>query len=73
MLSSYALVRECSQLCEVKPQCTVNLGVAYEWKHLDIDISLKNITNNQYRIGSALMFGVPRQGRQFLAKATLKL
>ena len=72
MLSSYALVRECSQLCEVKPQCTVNLGVSYEWKHLDIDISLKNITNNQYRIGSALMFGVPRQGRQFLAKATLK-
>ena len=57
---------------EVKPQCVLGLGLGYEWKHLDIDITAQNITNNDYKVGSLLSDGVPRKGRQILGKLTFK-
>lgn len=57
---------------EVKPQGVVGLGLGYEWKYLDIDVSLQNITNNDYKVGSTLSDGVPRKGRQILGKVTIK-
>ncbi len=56
----------------VKPQFTLGVGAGYETKWLNIDLSLKNITNNQHKIGSVLTDGIPRAGRQFLAKMTFK-
>lgn len=56
----------------VKPQFTFGVGAGYETKWLNIDLSLKNITNNQHKIGSVLTDGIPRAGRQFLAKMTFK-
>ena len=57
---------------EVKPQCVLGLGLGYEWKHLDMDITAQNITNNDYKVGSLLSDGVPRKGRQILGKLTFK-
>lgn len=56
----------------IKPQITLCLGVGYETKWLNIDLSLKNITDNQYKIGSVLTDGIPRAGRQLLGKMTFK-
>ena len=56
----------------VHPQFTFGLGVSYETKWLDFDLSLKNLTNNQYNLGSVLTDGIPRAGRQFLGKITFK-
>ncbi len=61
-----------AQLNRVAPQCIVGLGFNYEWKYLDINISLKNIFNNKHRIGSMLSDGIPYQGRSFLGKFTVK-
>lgn len=72
MQSTFHGYMEYSLLHEVRPQCTIGLGLSYEWKHLDLDVSVKNITDNQYCIGSMLTCGVPRPGRQFVAKATVK-
>lgn len=73
MMATYCLLTDVSQLNEVKPQCTLGVGLSYEWKHLDLDLSVKNITNRQYCIGSMLTAGVPRAGRQIMVKATVKL
>ena len=72
MMATYCMLEDVSQLYEVKPQCTIGLGLSYEWKHLDLDVSVRNITNNQYCIGSMLTAGVPRPGREIMAKATVK-
>ncbi len=56
----------------VKPQITLGCGLGYETKWLNIDLSIKNITNNQYCIGSVFSDGIPRAGRQFLGKLTFK-
>ena len=56
----------------VAPQCVVGIGANYEWKYLDINLSLKNLFNNKYRIGSMLSDGVPHAGRSFIAKVTVK-
>ena len=56
----------------VNPQITLGCGLGYETKWLNIDLSLKNITNNQYCIGSVFSDGIPRAGRQFLCKLTFK-
>ena len=56
----------------VAPQCVVGIGAIYEWKYLDINLSLKNLFNNNYHIGSMLSDGVPYAGRSFLAKVTVK-
>ena len=61
-----------SSIEEVKPQSIISLGIGYEWKYLDIDITAHNITNNDYKIGSLLADGVPRKGRQILGKLTVK-
>lgn len=73
MMASAIFTQNYSEIISVKPQCTLGIGATYAWKHLDIDLSLKNITNNEYKVGSALTYGIPRPGRQFLAKVTLKL
>ena len=56
----------------IAPQCVVGIGANYEWKYLDINLSLKNLFNNNYSIGSMLSDGVPHAGRSFLAKVTVK-
>ena len=61
-----------SSIEEVKPQSIISLGIGYEWKYLDIDITLHNIGDNDYKIGSLLADGVPRKGRQILGKLTVK-
>ena len=56
----------------IAPQCVVGIGANYEWKYLDINLSLKNLFNNKYSIGSMISDGVPHAGRSFLAKVTVK-
>ncbi len=56
----------------VKPHFTLGIGAGYETKWLNIDLSLKNITDNQYNVGSVLTDGIPRAGRQLLGKLTFK-
>ena len=56
----------------VAPQFVMGLGVDYEWKYLDLNLSLKNVFNNKYSIGSMLADGNPRPGRSFVAKLTVK-
>jgi outer membrane receptor protein involved in Fe transport len=56
----------------IAPQCVVGIGANYEWKYLDINLSLKNLFNNNYSIGSMISDGVPHAGRSFLAKVTVK-
>ena len=72
MLFTYFNGEEVSKVHEVSPRCTIGLGACYEWKHLTLDVMMKNITDNQYCVGSMLTAGVPRQGRQVIAKATVK-
>ena len=57
---------------EIRPQGIISLSLGYEWKHLDIDITAQNLTNNDYKVGSLLSDGVPRKGRQILGKFTFK-
>lgn len=65
-----------TEICDIQrisPRCNIGIGATYEWKHLDIDLRVKNITDNRYAIGSMLSFGTPHAGRQFIAKARVKL
>lgn len=68
-----SLDTETCDIQRISPRCNIGIGATYEWKHLDIDLRVKNITDNRYAIGSMLSFGTPHAGRQFIAKATLKL
>ena len=61
-----------TEVHRVAPQIVPSVSLGYEWKYLDMDLSLKNITNRQYLIGSTLSDGVPRNGRQLLFKLTVK-
>lgn len=63
------LIRE---MYSVAPQCIASIGLSYNWRYLDIDLSLKNIFNSEYKIGSMLVDGIPHAGRQFLTKVTVK-
>lgn len=72
IILSSALQQNINQINKVNPQLVLSLSVGYEWKHLDLDLMLQNITNNEYKVGSILFDGVPRKGRQFVAKATVK-
>lgn len=72
LFSSFANEEFINVFTEVKPQVKCNIGVGYEWKHLDIDLSVKNVFNTQYKIGSMLIDGIPHPGRQFLGRVTVK-
>lgn len=72
IILSSALQQNVNQINKVNPQFVLGVSVGYEWKHLDLDLMLQNITDNQFKVGSILFDGVPRKGRQFLAKATVK-
>ena len=72
VILSYAMKQTIGSIEEVKPQAIINLGLGYEWQYLDIDITIHNITDNDYKIGSLLADGVPRKGRQILGKLTVK-
>lgn len=61
-----------SEIYRVKPQCDIGLGLSYTSKVFDVDLSLKNLLNNQYKIGSMLIDGIPHAGRQFIGKVTFK-
>jgi outer membrane receptor protein involved in Fe transport len=50
----------------------MGIGADYEWKYLDLSLSLKNVFNNKYSIGSMLADGTPRPGRAFVAKLSIK-
>lgn len=56
----------------VAPQFVMGIGADYEWKYLDLNLSLKNVFNNKYSIGSMLAEGIPHPGRSFVAKLTVK-
>lgn len=56
----------------VAPQFVLGVGANYEWKYLDLSLSLKNVFNNKYHIGSMLADGIPHPGRAFVAKLTVK-
>lgn len=73
VLNSFKMQEDIAETTKVEPLIVASIGLGYEWKYLDIDISLKNITNNQYKIGSMLTNGVPHAGRQLLAKITFKI
>lgn len=72
VILSSAMKQTIGSIEEVKPQAVINLGLGYEWQYLDIDITIHNITDNDYKIGSLLADGVPRKGRQILGKLTVK-
>lgn len=72
-MSTFAFAKSIEEIHKVSPQCNVGLGIGYEWKYLDIDLSLKSLTDNQYPVGSMLVDTIPHVGRQFLAKVTVKL
>lgn len=72
LFSSFLYGQFTSNLLEEKPQCIAGLGLSYNWRFLNIDLSLKNIFNNEYKIGSMLVDGVPHPGRSFLTKLTFK-
>lgn len=72
LIFSSALHNVVGEMQEVKPQAVLSLGIGYEWKYLDLDLTLHNITNNQFKVGSLLSDGVPRKGRQVLGKVTVK-
>lgn len=61
-----------TEYVKVNPQVVFNLGVTYDWKYLDISVNLKNITNNEYKVGSNLNEGVPHAGRQIIGKFIVK-
>lgn len=56
----------------VAPQFVMGIGADYEWKYLDLSLSLKNVFNNKYSAGSMLADGIPNPGRAFVAKLTVK-
>lgn len=72
VILSFGMKQTIGSIEEVKPQGIISLGVGYEWQYLDIDITLHNIGDNDYKIGSLLADGVPRKGRQILGKLTVK-
>lgn len=61
-----------SEMYRVKPQCNIGLGLSYTSKIFEVDLSLRNLLNNKYKIGSMLIDGVPHAGRQFIGKVTFK-
>ena len=61
-----------SEFYRVKPQCNIGLGLSYTSNIFEVDLSLRNLLNNQYKIGSMLIDGVPHAGRQFIGKVTFK-
>lgn len=72
LFSSFLYGEFTSNLFEEKPQCVCGMGLSYNWRFISLDLSLKNIFNNEYKIGSMLVDGVPHSGRSFLAKLTVK-
>lgn len=67
-----SITSEYNSYFEVKPQVVLGIGATYEWKWFDINITLKNITNNEYLVGSNMSAAVPHAGRQLLGKITVK-
>ena len=61
-----------SEFYRVKPQCNIGLGLSYTSNVFEVDLSLRNLLNNKYKIGSMLTDGVPHAGRQFIGKVTFK-
>lgn len=57
---------------KVDPKAIIGLGATYEWKKLDFNLTLKNITNDEFMVGSLMSDGIPNSGRQILGKVTVK-
>lgn len=72
LIATYIASKFISEFYRVKPQCNVALGLSYINSFCDINLTVKNIFNNNYHVGSMLIDGVPHAGRQFLAKLTYK-
>ena len=72
LIRTFILSKFISEIYRVKPQCDIGLGLSYTSKVFDVDLSLKNLLNNQYKIGSMLIDGIPHAGRQFIGKVTFK-
>lgn len=72
LIRTYLLSTFISEFHRVKPQCNVALGLNYINSFCDVSLTVKNIFNNRYDVGSMLIEGIPHAGRQFLAKITFK-
>lgn len=72
ILLSSALQGVVGDITKVSPQVVLGFGIGYEWRYLDLDFTMQNITNNDYKVGSILADGIPRRGRQILGKVTVK-
>lgn len=72
LIATYVASHFVSEFYHVKPQCNVSLGLNYINSFCDVSLTVKNIFNNEYHVGSMLIDGIPHAGRQFLAKFTYK-
>lgn len=72
LINTYLYSHFVSEFFRVKPQCNVALGMSYVNSFLDVSLTLKNIFNNRYNVGSMLIDGIPYAGRQLMAKITYK-
>ena len=72
LLKTYSESEFVSEFYRVNPQCNIAVGLSYVNSFIDIGLTLKNILNNRYNIGSMLIDGIPRAGRQLIANVTFK-